>query len=131
MVENRSHTSAITADDARLATAAATLKMLAEKTRLHILWILTTAPADVNSLTRATGASRTAVSQHLAKLRLAGLVDAHREDRHVIYSLRDGHLSRLVAESLSHADHIATGEPLHPPETHGEPARRGAHRPTA
>lgn len=128
MSEDRSHTSAITADDSRLTAAAATLKMLAEKTRLHILWILTTTTADVNSLTRGTGASRTAVSQHLAKLRLAGLVDAHREGRYVIYSLQGGHLSRLVAESLSHADHITTGEPLHQAETNGEPARRGAHR---
>ncbi|CAA9240345.1 MAG: sigma-70 region 2 domain protein, partial [uncultured Arthrobacter sp.] len=60
-----------------------------------------------------TAVSRTSVSQHLAKLRLAGLVSTHRESRRVIYSITDGHLARLVREGLNHADHRVTGEPGH------------------
>lgn len=87
--------------------------LLADPTRLHLLWLLSEGEADVTALTTASGAARTTVSQHLAKLRLAGLVQARKEGRHVVYALRDGHLRRLVVEALSHADHQVTGEPWH------------------
>ncbi|WP_405135424.1 ArsR/SmtB family transcription factor [Nocardia sp. NBC_01388] len=100
-------------DPARLDAATATFRMLSDPTRLHILWILANAEADVTALTEACGASRTAVSQHLAKLRFTGLVVTRRDGRRIIYSIRDGHLSRLIREGLNHADHIVTGEPTH------------------
>lgn len=98
----------------RLAVAAGVFALLADQTRLHLLWLLAEEEeADVGRLTEACGASRTAVSQHLAKLRLAGLVESRRQSRHVIYRLADGHLRRLVLEALNHADHVVTGEPFH------------------
>ncbi|WP_066908720.1 ArsR/SmtB family transcription factor [Millisia brevis] len=100
-------------DTARLDAATNTFRMLADPTRLHILWTLTNAEADVTALTEACGASRTAVSQHLAKLRFTGLVDTRREGRRVIYRIRDGHVARLVLEGMNHADHVVTGEPPH------------------
>ncbi|GAB4587819.1 MULTISPECIES: metalloregulator ArsR/SmtB family transcription factor [Nocardia] len=100
-------------DQARLDAATATFRMLSDPTRLHILWILADAEADVTALTEACGASRTAVSQHLAKLRFTGLVDTRRDGRRIIYRIRDGHLARLVREGLNHADHVVTGEPVH------------------
>ncbi|MEC3916004.1 ArsR/SmtB family transcription factor [Nocardia sp. CDC160] len=100
-------------DQARLDAATATFRMLSDPTRLHILWILADGEADVTALTAACGASRTAVSQHLAKLRFTGLVDTRRDGRRIIYRIRDGHLARLVREGLNHADHIVTGEPAH------------------
>lgn len=100
-------------DQARLDAAADAFRMLSDATRLHILWILADGEADVTTLTEACGASRTAVSQHLAKLRFTGLVDTRREGRRIIYRVRDGHLSRLVREGLNLADHIVTGEPPH------------------
>ncbi|MDT0382169.1 metalloregulator ArsR/SmtB family transcription factor [Streptomyces sp. DSM 42041] len=100
-------------DSARLAEAAEVFAMLADATRLHLLWLLAEKEADVSSLAERCTASRTAVSQHLAKLRLAGMVDTRREGRHVFYRLRDGHLRRLILEALSHADHRVSGEPPH------------------
>ncbi|WP_028649302.1 metalloregulator ArsR/SmtB family transcription factor [Nocardiopsis sp. CNT312] len=97
----------------RLAVAADVFALLSDPTRLHLLWTLAEGEADVGQLTRACGASRTAVSQHLAKLRLAGLVQSRRQSRHAIYRLGDGHLRRLVLEALNHADHVVTGEPFH------------------
>ena len=96
-----------------LDSAAATLRMLAEPTRLHLLWQLTHGARTVTELVEATGAARTVVSQHLAKLRLSGLVDSRKEGRHVIYSVPDGHLNRLVTEIVNHTDHRLTGEPVH------------------
>ncbi|MDQ0618476.1 ArsR/SmtB family transcription factor [Arthrobacter globiformis] len=96
-----------------LETAAAILRMLAEPTRLHLLWQLSDGPKTVTELTAASRAPRTVVSQHLAKLRLSGLVDTRKDGRHVIYSLHDGHLVRLIRETVNHADHRMTGEPTH------------------
>jgi DNA-binding transcriptional ArsR family regulator len=96
-----------------LETAAGTLRMLAEPTRLHLLWQLAQGPKSVTELTAAAGVPRTVVSQHLAKLRLSGLVDTRKDGRHVIYSLHDGHLIRLIRETINHADHRVTGEPVH------------------
>lgn len=96
-----------------LETAAGTLRMLAEPTRLHLLWQLAQRPQSVTELTAAAGVPRTVVSQHLAKLRLSGLVDTRKAGRHVIYSLHDGHLIRLIRETINHADHRVTGEPAH------------------
>ena len=102
-----------TPDQQRLDAATNTFRMLADPTRLHILAILADTEADVTALTEACGVSRTAVSQHLAKLRFTGLVETRRAGRRVIYRIRDGHLIRLVREGLNHADHVVTGEPAH------------------
>ncbi|WP_323960874.1 metalloregulator ArsR/SmtB family transcription factor [Arthrobacter sp. JZ12] len=100
-------------DQPRLEAGAATFRMLADPTRLHLLWLLTEGPSDVGALVERTGASRTSVSQHLAKLRFSGLVSTRREGRNVVYSIVDGHLTRLVREAMNHADHQITGEPSH------------------
>ncbi|MFD8076856.1 ArsR/SmtB family transcription factor [Streptomyces sp. NPDC059718] len=100
-------------DSARLTEAAEVFTLLSDATRLHLVWLLAQEESDVGSLSERCGASRTGVSQHLAKLRLAGLVETRREGRHVYYSLRDGHLRRLVMEGLSYADHRVTGKAPH------------------
>ncbi|MFI0484460.1 hypothetical protein [Actinomadura sp. 9N215] len=51
------------------------------------------------------GAAPTAVSQHLAKLRLAGLVKGRREGTFDCYSAAGVHVRRLFDEALFHADH--------------------------
>ncbi|YCK80651.1 metalloregulator ArsR/SmtB family transcription factor [Arthrobacter sp. D3-18] len=96
-----------------LESAAGTLRMLAEPTRLHLLWQLAQGPKTVTELVGEATVPRTVVSQHLAKLRLSGLVDTRKDGRHVIYSLHDGHLLRLIQETINHADHRLTGEPTH------------------
>lgn len=100
-------------DSRRLDAATATFRMLSDPTRLHLLWLLAQEPSDVGTLVEQTGASRTSVSQHLAKLRFSSLVTTQKQSRRVIYRLTDGHLTRLVMEGLNHADHKVTGEPAH------------------
>ncbi|WP_445525681.1 ArsR/SmtB family transcription factor [Streptomyces cyslabdanicus] len=97
----------------QLALAAELLALLGDRTRLALLHALLSGEADVTTLTETCGAARPAVSQHLARLRLAGLVDARKEGRRVVYSLRDGHLRRLVGEALNVADHRLGDRPLH------------------
>jgi DNA-binding transcriptional ArsR family regulator len=94
-------------------TAVIALRMLADATRLQIMWHLGTGEQDVGSLAASIGAARPAVSQHLAKLRLAGLVRARRDGRRVVYSAAGAHTRRLVSEALFAADHQLTGAPDH------------------
>jgi DNA-binding transcriptional ArsR family regulator len=102
-----------TPGEEQFALAAELLALLGDRTRLALLHALTSGEADVTTLTQACGAARPAVSQHLARLRLAGLVDTRKEGRRVIYSLRDGHLRRLVDEALNVADHRLSDRPPH------------------
>lgn len=80
-------------------------RMLADPTRVRLLWLLCGDELDVGTLAARVGVARPAVSQHLAKLRLVGLVTQRREGRHVVYSARDGHVARLLAEALHDAGH--------------------------
>ncbi|WP_433362358.1 ArsR/SmtB family transcription factor [Streptosporangium sp. CA-115845] len=102
-----------TPDREQLEKASAVFALLSDPTRLHLLWLLAAGETDVTDLATASGAARPAVSQHLAKLRLANLVQFRKEGRRAVYSLRDGHLRNLVVEALNHADHKVTGEPWH------------------
>jgi len=96
-----------------VAAAVEVLGMLAEATRLELMWELLGGERDVAGLTAAVSASRSSVSQHLGRLRLAGLVQVRREGRRMIYRARGGHVRALVAEALFHADHDVTGADVH------------------
>ncbi|HEX7068904.1 MAG TPA: metalloregulator ArsR/SmtB family transcription factor [Candidatus Limnocylindria bacterium] len=68
---------------------AETLKTLASPRRLEILHALAEGPIEVGRLARVIGASQPNVSQHLAVLRGAGIVEAERDGREVRYRLAD------------------------------------------
>ena len=85
--------------------AAEGFRLLADPTRIKILWALLQGESSVACLAELVGAGPTAVSQHLAKLRLAGLVKGRREGTFVHYSAADTHVRALLAEALFHADH--------------------------
>lgn len=95
----------------QLKAAAVTFGLLSVPTRLHLMWLLARRESDVGRLAERTGASVAAVSQHLAKLRLAGLVTARREGRHQIYALEDPHVLTMVEQMF---DHIAPDGSLAP-----------------
>ena len=94
-------------DDEHAQIAADTFRMLSDPTRVKILWAVFQSEANVNSLAESVGAAPAAVSQHLAKLRLAGLVRTRREGTFIYYSATDAHVHRLLAEALSHAEHAS------------------------
>lgn len=100
--------------DTQIAAATDMLRLLADGTWLRLMWLLCHGEHDVATLTAAVGMARPAVSQHLAKLRLAGLVTSRRVGRRVHYRARHGHIRRLITESLRAADHHPTNRPDHP-----------------
>jgi DNA-binding transcriptional ArsR family regulator len=65
------------------------LKTLANPRRLEILHALARGPIEVGRLAIAIGATQPNVSQHLAVLRGAGIVEAERDGREVRYRLAD------------------------------------------
>ena len=85
-----------------LQEAAATFGMLAATVRLHIVWLLAQSERDVSSLAEEVGTTAQVISQHLAKLRLAGLVHARREGRRQVYLVSDQHLATVVEEMVAH-----------------------------
>lgn len=93
--------------------AADVLRLLADPTRLRLLAALAAAEHDVTELAELTSVPRPAVSQHLSRLRLGGLVEARPAGRRRIYAVRNGHVRRLVTETLAHADHLLSGLPDH------------------
>jgi DNA-binding transcriptional ArsR family regulator len=97
-----------------IAAATVALGMLADGTRLRLMARLLAGEADVTALTAAVGASRPAVSQHLGKLRLAGLTVSRRDGRRVVYAVTDEHVRRLVTEALYAAEHRVSEHPRHP-----------------
>lgn len=99
--------------EAQLRAAATGFALLSDPSRLGLLWVLAHGEADVTTLAETTGVRGTAVSQHLAKLRLAGLVLARRDGRRQVYSVPGGHVRRLVLEALGQAEHQITGIPDH------------------
>ena len=88
-------------------------RLLADPTRIKILWVLSHGEFSVANLACLVGAAPTAVSQHLAKLRLAGLVRVRREGTFAFYSANDDHVTGLLTAALEHAGHHApAGEEL-------------------
>jgi DNA-binding transcriptional ArsR family regulator len=97
----------------QVAAAVQSFALLADPTRVRMLWALRNTELDVASLADTAGCRPTVASQHLSKLRFAGLVEGHRQGQRVIYRLRGGHVRDLLAQALFHADHQITGEPTH------------------
>lgn len=93
----------------QVSAAVGTLKLLADPTRLRLLWALLHGEHSVGELADHLGVPPAGVSQHLAKLRLARLVTTRREGNRIHYGADDDHVRRLVGEALFHADHAVAG----------------------
>lgn len=91
--------------------AARALRMLADPTRIKIMWALLQGESSVNSLAELVDSAASAVSQHLAKLRLAGLVDSRRQGTFIYYHAADTHVRQLLEQALFHADHAKGDHP--------------------
>lgn len=77
-------------------SAAEKLRILSDPTRLRILWALSQGESSVACLAELSDANPTSVSQHLAKLRLAGLVRARRQGTFMFYVIVDPQLQVLL-----------------------------------
>ena len=88
---------AMAALKARADRVALRLALAANPRRLLILCRLAEGDASVGDLQRHAGLGQSAVSQHLAKLRAAGIVAWRRDGQNVIYRLSDPEMAELMA----------------------------------
>jgi DNA-binding transcriptional ArsR family regulator len=88
-------------------------RMLSDPTRVRLLWALAEGERPVNELAAAVGKASTAVSQHLAKLRMARLVQTRRQANQVFYRVTTPHVTQLVTDAVYHAEHDGEGVPAH------------------
>lgn len=87
--------------------------MLADTTRVRLVLALRDGERSVNELAELVGKPSAAVSQHLAKLRLARFVSARQEGTRVFYRLANEHASQLVSDAIFQAEHSLDGTPRH------------------
>jgi DNA-binding transcriptional ArsR family regulator len=91
------------------------LRTLAHPRRLEILHALADGPRAVSRLSADLGAAQPNVSQHLAVLRAAGVVEAERSGREVRYRLGDpevmvacGVMRRVLERRLARLGRLST-----------------------
>ncbi|WP_344806416.1 ArsR/SmtB family transcription factor [Microlunatus ginsengisoli] len=86
--------------------------MLADPTRVKIILALAGGELSVNTLATAVDKAPAAVSQHLAKLRMARILVSRHEGTKVFYRLANEHASQLVTDAIHQAEH-SLGQPRH------------------
>lgn len=91
------------------------LKVLASPRRLEILHRLAEGPCEVGRLADALGASQPNISQHLAVMRAAGVVEAERDGREIRYRIVDPEvmaacaaMRRVLERRLERLSRLAT-----------------------
>jgi DNA-binding transcriptional ArsR family regulator len=91
-----------------LQDSAATFGLLSATVRLHIMWLLASGERDVGTLATETGQTVATVSQHLGKLKLAGLVRARREGKRQVYLADDPQVVDIVQLAVGHHSELRT-----------------------
>ena len=92
--------------------------VLGDPVRRRVLELLADGELSSGAITAVVqaefGISQPAVSQHLAKLRLAGLITQRRAGRHVLSRARDHHVGELLGVLVHDAEHrrSMTGHPF-------------------
>ncbi|WP_433190468.1 ArsR/SmtB family transcription factor [Actinoallomurus sp. CA-150999] len=106
------------------------LKAVADPTRFQILWAVADEEQAVGQLSELVGAHVAAVSQHLAKLRAAGLVSSRRDGTRIFYRAANPQVRNLL-EGAGLLTGYITGQVDPPgggqgPQGGAVPARTGA-----
>lgn len=97
----------------QVALAVEVFRMLADGTRIQILWSLIDREMPVNELAESIEKAGPAVSQHLAKLRMARLVRTRRAGTQVFYQLENDHVRQLIVDAVHNAEHAGPAIPAH------------------
>lgn len=86
---------------------------LADATRVRLILALRDGERAVSTLAEIVDKSPAAVSQHLAKLRLARIVTTRQDGTKVFYQLGNEHAQKLVADAIFQAEHSLGDTPRH------------------
>ncbi len=89
------------------------LRVLADPTRLQLAGLLLDDEKSVSELAAALAKPGPAVSQHLAKMRMARLVTTRKQGTSVLYRVENGHVRQLVIDAVGHVEHLLDDVPAH------------------
>ena len=89
------------------------LRVLADPTRLQIAAYLLDEELAVSQIASGLDKPVPAVSQHLAKMRMAHLVTTRKVGTSVLYRVENGHVRQLVIDTLGHVEHLLDEAPAH------------------
>src|SRR4051794_41821780 len=90
-------------------------RLLADGTRVRILWALIGRELPVNDLAAEGGKPAATVSRHLSRLRLTRMVTTRREGTQGYYTPASDHLRPRVLGAVQNAEPPSPGGPGHPP----------------
>lgn len=80
-------------------------KIMADTTRLKIIYALYASEMYVDDLSNTIGVSQSAVSHQLRILKQMRIVKFRREGRMIYYSLDDHHIYKILAAGFEHISH--------------------------
>ena len=100
-------------DSPTVELAVEVFSMLADATRVRLILALGEGELPVNALAERVGKPASAVSQHLAKMRLGGMVATRQEGTKVFYRLQNDHARQLVMDAIHQAEHALGTAPRH------------------
>jgi len=94
------------------------LRILADVTRVRLVLALHEASElSVSALAEAVEKKPSAVSQHLARMRMARIVSTRQQGTSVLYRLTDEHALAAVLEAIKQAEHAVSQGQI-PPHHH-------------
>ena len=100
-------------DEEVVALAAEVLRVLADPTRLQLAGLMLDEERAVSELAARLDRPVAAISQHLAKLRMARLVTTRKRGTSVLYRVENGHVRQLVIDTIGHVEHLLDATPAH------------------
>lgn len=100
------HQLTVAIDERLLETAAGMLSAMADVERLKILLLLNESEElCVSEIAQYSDDKANTISMRLKKLYDAGLVSKRRQEKHIYYRLKDGHVVDMISNAVAHAKH--------------------------
>lgn len=99
-------TFAVSIDERLLETATVMLSAMSDTQRLKILLLLNeNEELCVTEIAQYSNDKANTISMRLKKLYDAGLVSKRRQEKHIYYRLKDGHVVDMINNAVAHAKH--------------------------
>lgn len=89
----------------RIAELSNLFKVLADETRLKVVYILLGQELCVGDIAEALDSTASNISHHLRLLRGARLVKRRRQGKMIYYTLDDKHVEAIIKQGFSHIAH--------------------------
>lgn len=100
-------------DDEVVSLAVEVLQVLADSTRLRIAGLLLDGELSVGQIAEALERPVPGISQHLARMRLARVVNSRKQGTSVYYRIENDHVQQLVQDTIGHVEHLIDAVPAH------------------